>query len=451
MSWIETHGLIVLLGLALAASAVVILQQRRSPQSTLAWLMFLVLAPYLAVPVFLVMGFRKRPRPGNHADAALPLRHDANAPQVERMLLQYGLPAATDGNYFALLPGEVEAWEALLDVVRSASVSLDVTLYVLGNDAVGRAFCAALAERARDGVAVRVILDSIGSLRRPRAALRDLAAAGAEVHLYSPLLRITTGGHPNLRNHRKMVIADGARVWAGGRNVAEEYMGPEPQEGRWCDLSFRVDGPAAAGFADIFASDWIAARGKMPDPAPVRPPDTGRSIVQLVPGGPDVAEDPLHDALVYACHAAHARLWVVTPYFLPTTELSHALAIAARRGVDVRVVIPLKSNQWLADLARGAWLRDLAAAGCHVHLHPEMMHAKAVLADDLGFAGSANFDARSLLLNFEVMALLSCPHDIAPLRRWMSDLCAAAPEGLPDASFARRLIEGLFRLTSPIL
>ena len=114
-------------------------------------------------------------------------------------------------------------------------------------------------------------------------------------------------------------------------------------------------------------------------------------------------------------------------------------------------MIPQKSNQRLADLARGAWLRDLAEAGCHVHLHPEMMHAKAVLADDLGFVGSANFDARSLLLNFEVMALLSCPHDAAPLRRWMSDLCAVAPEGLPEASFVRRSIEGLFRLTSPIL
>ncbi len=451
MSWIETHGLIVLLGLALAASAVVIVQQRRSPQSTLAWLMFLVLAPYLAVPVFLVMGFRKRRRPGDHGSLALPPPDDADTPQIERMLRQYGLPAGTHGNDFTLLPGAAEAWHALLDVVRSADVSLDITLYVLGNDAVGRAFCAALADRARAGVSVRLILDSIGGLHRPRAALRDLAAAGAEVHLYSPLLRIATGGHPNLRNHRKMVIADGARVWAGGRNVAQQYLGPEPLEGRWHDLSYRLEGPAAAGFADIFASDWVAARGKMADPAPVQPPAAGRSTVQLVPAGPDVAEDPLHDVLIYACHAADVRLWVVTPYFLPTTDLSQALAIAARRGVDVRVVIPQKSNQRLADLARGAWLRDLAAAGCHIHLHPEMLHAKAVLADDLAFAGSANFDARSLLLNFEVMALLSGPHDITPLRRWMWGLCDEAPQGLPDAGLYQRSIEGLFRLTSPIL
>ena len=451
MSWIETHGLIVVLGLALAASAVVIVQQRRSPQSTLAWLMFLVLAPYLAVPVFLIMGFRKRRRPGGEIDRPPTETPIPKTLQIERMLLQYGLPAATQGNDLALQTGGVEAWDALIGIVEGAQVSLDVTLYVLGNDAVGKAFCGALENRARAGVAVRVILDNIGSLYRPRAALRALRRAGAEVRLYSPLLHLATGGHPNLRNHRKMVIADGIRVWAGGRNVAAPYLGPAAVPGRWHDLSYVLAGPAVPGFVRIFASDWVAARGNMPDPAPARSAAVGRSNVQLVPAGPDVAEDPLHDALVYACHSAHDRLWIVTPYFLPTTDLSQALSIAARRGVDVRVIIPRKSNQITADLARSAWLRELASTGCHIHLHPEMVHAKAVLTDGLAFAGSANFDARSLLLNFEIMALLSSPQDIDAITEWMTGLCADAPAGLPDAGFLRRSIEGLFRLTSPIL
>ncbi len=182
-----------------------------------------------------------------------------------------------------------------------------------------------------------------------------------------------------------------------------------------------------------------------------KPRVMGGSVLQLVPAGADVPEDPLHDALVFACHSARSRLWIVTPYFLPTPPLSEALSIAARRGVDVRVLVPARSNQRLADLARGGWLRELARNRCRVHLHPQMVHAKAVLADDLAFVGSANFDARSLLLNFEAMVLLYNPGDVAAVRGWMEGLLAQAPEGIAKAGLVRRSVEGLFRLGSPIL
>ena len=453
MGWLATHLLVVVVGFLVAASAVVILQQGRSPQATLAWLLFLVLIPYLAVPLFIAMGFRKRLR--LHAKESKPTTDPdwlrADAAQIERMLCRYGLGAASDGNRFDLLTDAEAAWTVLLDMVESAQSSLDVTLYVLGNDPVGQAFCAALEERARNGVAVRLILDSIGSLKRPRVALRSLRAAGAELRLYSPLLHGPRGGRLNQRNHRKMLIVDGVCVWSGGRNVAEEYLGPTPKTGRWQDLSYRIAGPASAAYVNIFSSDWMAAGGRMRSSAVSVSPALGDAVLQLVPAGPDVPEDPLHDALVFACHCARSRLWIVTPYFLPTPALSEALAIAARRGVDVRILVPERSNQRLADLARGAWLRALARDDGHIHLHPQMVHAKAVLADDLAFVGSANFDARSLLLNFEVMTLLYSATEVAAVHRWMATLMAQAPEGLPSASFARRSIEGLFRLGSPIL
>lgn len=453
MGWLATHLLVVVVGFLVAASAVVILQQRRSPQATLAWLMFLVLIPYLAIPLFIAMGFRKRlrQRPKESKPTTGSECLESEAPQIERMLCRYGLGTASAGNRLDLLADGEAAWTALLDLVEHAHTSLDVTLYVLGNDPVGLAFCAALEDRARKGVVVRLILDSIGSLKRPRAALRSLRAAGAEVRLYSPLLHGPSGGRLNQRNHRKMLIADGVRVWSGGRNVAEEYLGPTPRAARWQDLSYCIAGPATTGYVNVFRSDWVAAGGTMPNPVISVSGEQGESVLQLVPAGPDVAEDPLHDALVFACHSARSRLWVVTPYFLPTPALSEALVIAARRGVDVRLLIPQKSNQHLADLARGAWLRELDRSACHIHLHPEMVHAKAVLSDDLAFVGSANFDARSLLLNFEVMALLYSATDVAAVQGWITTLLAQAPEGNPPASFARRSLEGLFRLGSPIL
>ena len=145
------------------------------------------------------------------------------------------------------------------------------------------------------------------------------------------------------------------------------------------------------------------------------------------------------------------RVWIVTPYYLLTPALSEALSIAARRGIDVRLLIPAKSNQRLADLARGAWLRDLEESGCRIHLHPEMVHAKAVLADDLAFTGSANLDARSLLLNFEMAALLFSGEDVEILNSWAEDLLADAPVGIRPAGRIRRAVEALFRLGSPIL
>lgn len=451
MSWFATHLFVVIVGLIVTVSAAIILQQRRSPQATLAWLMFLVLLPYLAIPLFLVMGFRKRREMPGVAQGSIHTEPGLDASQVERMLARYGLGPAEKGNRFDLLPDGVDAWTSLLDLVESAESSIDATLYILGNDEVGRTFCAALTERARNGVAVRLILDSLGGLIKRYPSLRELRAAGAEVRLYSPLLHGPTGGHLNLRNHRKMVIADGATVWSGGRNVAAEYLGPEQDKASWRDLSFLITGPAATGFADVFRSDWAAARGQMPERAVPKPGLSGMSTVQLIPAGPDVAEDPLHDALVFACHAARSRIRIVTPYFLPTPTLSEALAIAARRGVDVHILVPAKSNQRLADLAGGAWLRELERNGCRIHLHPAMVHAKAVLADDLAFVGSANFDARSLLLNFEVMALLTSKPDVEAVADWIDGVLAEAPEGLPPVTLARRSVENLFSLGSPIL
>ncbi|MCB1369236.1 MAG: cardiolipin synthetase [Rhodobacteraceae bacterium] len=451
MGWLETHLLVVLVGLVVTASAAIILQQRRSPQATLAWLMFLVLLPYLAIPFFLALGFRKRLQVPGIPPGPIRGEPGPDALPIERMLVRYGLGKAEGGNRFDLLADGVDAWNALVDLVRSAESSIDATLYIIGDDAVGRAFCAALAERARNGVAVRLILDSLGGLIARHPPLRELRAAGVEVRFYSPLLHGPAGGHVNLRNHRKMVIVDGTRVWSGGRNVAAEYLGPEPAENEWRDLSCLVVGPAVSGFGDVFRSDWTAARGKLAEQAGAAPVPAGNSSVQIVPAGPDVAEDPLHDALVHACHIATVRIHIVTPYFLPTPTLSEALAIAARRGVDVRILVPAKSNQRYADMARGAWLRELERCGCRICLHPAMVHAKAILADDLAFVGSANFDARSLLLNFEIMVLLSSKPDIEAVRQWLDGLLAEACEGLPPASLVRRSVEGLFRLGSPVL
>jgi cardiolipin synthase len=172
----------------------------------------------------------------------------------------------------------------------------------------------------------------------------------------------------------------------------------------------------------------------------------------LVPSGPDLRHDALHDALLNAIHRANTRVWIATPYFLPTDSLSEALCVAGRRGVDIRILIPRTSNQKIADFARGAYLRDLQAAGCQVLLfNPSMMHAKAGIIDDSAYVGSNNLDVRSMLLNFEDALFVHDAGSVQTLADWFLDLAPDCDVGIAQASTLRRIGEGLFRVGAPIL
>lgn len=446
MVLLAEHILVVLGVMAVALAMVLALQQRRAPQSSAAWVLFIILLPYVAVPVFLMLGFRKArgrvlplrflPMPG-----AVPVTH----PLARALTAQQEAPAASGGNALVLHETPGAARDALDEVIAGAARSIDALFYIVAPDDSGRRFITLLTEKAQVGVRVRLSLDALGSLHRPRAELATLAAAGGEVRVFAPLLRWRPDTKINLRNHRKLLIADGQTVWAGGRNIADDYLTSAP--GVWEDLSFSARGPVVQSFADIFAADW----GEAPAPLPPSGPK-GDAALQLMPAGPDDPLDLLHDALVTAIHRADRRVWIATPYFLPTEPLALALASAARRGVEVHIHLPAKSNQWTADLARGPFLREMAAGGCRILRHaPGMLHAKAGLVDDAGWIGSANFDVRSMLLNYEFGLMAYDAGTVAALERWFHALLPLAVEGAPRTGRPRRLIESIFRLGAPIL
>ncbi len=446
--WLASHFLIVLGVVMISLAMLFVVQQRRSPQSAAAWLLFILLLPYVAIPVFLALGFRKQSARFPPIRFA-PMCQVTPRPQpVAKVLQAFGIPAASDGNALVLHFTPEVAGTALFRTIAQAKTRLDITFYLLDDDTSGRDFITALIERAEAGVAVRLILDRLGALHRPKAALERLCAAGGEVRYFSPFLHRVGNGHLNLRNHRKMVIADLADVWAGGRNIGDAYL-VEGQD--WIDLSFSLQGPAVQTYIDVFSADWDvigAAHGALI----AQNIPTGTVTAQLVPSGPDTPDDALHDALVCAIHRAERSIWLTTPYFLPTEALLQALGTAARRGVDVRIILPQTSNQWVADLARGAYLRDLHAAGCVIlRLRQGMLHAKAGIIDDLAWVGSANFDVRSMLLNFESALMLYDAATVTALRDWFRALEPRCSQGVVKPSLPRRFIEGIFRLGAPIL
>jgi cardiolipin synthase len=297
----------------------------------------------------------------------------------------------------------------------------------VGHDAVGREVGDLLIGAVARGVRVRLLIDGVGALQLPRAWFHTLEAAGVETAVFSPLFARKTPGPRNLRNHRKWVIADGALLWAGGRNLAAEYFTGTVAAAPWSDLSFELAGPAAASAAAQFEADWEAAGGKPADAiALVAPPDSG-GRTQFLPSGPDQLEDTVHALLIDACFQATDRVMAVTPYFVPDVSLETAMRLASRRGVQIDLCIPAASNHVLADFVRNRSLRALSKAGVAVHLLPGMNHAKAVVFDrSLALCGSVNLDSRSLLLNYESAVVFYDTTEIDWLAGWIGDLLPSA-------------------------
>jgi cardiolipin synthase len=242
-------------------------------------------------------------------------------------------------------------------------------------------------------------------------------------------------------------------------------MGPPSARALWRDIAAIVSGPAVADLEGIFASDWKFATGGVPGPAAARSaaaepeadldPESsaGATVVQVVASGPDVAGDPLYESLLGLIFAAQRRIWIVTPYFVPDEMLARALNLAARRGVDVRVIVPVRSNHPSADLARSSYLRDLHNEGGRVLLYtPVMLHAKVVVFDDqLAIIGSANMDMRSLFLNYEVALFVWSRPQVQEVALWVASLESQTQRGLPPPGWPLEIAENVVRLLSPLL
>ncbi len=460
-SYIFTH-LAFIIGFVIAiAVATHMLRQRRSPAGTVAWLLVILLLPYIGVPLYLLLGVRKVHWViDSKAKIQLPdcaVQSHSKAGLIDRLLRTYDIPDATIGNRVTLCQTGEEGYERLVQLIEEASRTIYILTFILHEDEVGRDIVKRLVRRATEGVQVRLLLDGVGSLYTSHRFLSRIVKSGGRAAFFMPVIHRPFRGRTNLRNHRKMIIADEQRVMAGGTNIASEYIGPTPMPNRWRDLPFILEGPAVRHYAKIFRSDWLFATGESlklhPDRASAVLSNGEGSIVQVVPSGPDVVGDPLYDAILSAVFAAKERLCVVTPYFIPDDALSQAFTLAAHRGIDVRILVPEKSNHRMADLARGTYLREVQAGGGKILLYTAgMMHAKVMLMDnELAMIGSANMDMRSLFLDYEVMLFVYSERDIGAIEAWTQSLTVGSRTGLRDVGAFRDLCEGVVRIMAPLL
>ncbi len=458
-SWSLGHLFSVLNFLLAVLFVSFILRSKRPPGNTLAWLLFVIIIPYLAIPLFIFLADRKyktRRQQKKTLYELNPKDISLREGAVEKLLGGLGVPPAKDGHQAQLLVSGEEAYAQIAALISSAQSRIHLTTFIFAEDPVAESLIRLLEKKVEEGVQVRILLDSLGSLMAHHASFAGLKKKGGQVIFFNPVLHASFMGRSNLRNHRKLLIVDSRLAIMGGMNIAKEYMGPGPDPARWTDLCLRLEGPCVQDMEDIFIEDWKFATGE--DPGRLKPaltggaPFGGECVLQIIPSGPDVRWDPLYDTLLSLIFQAKQRVWIATPYFIPDESLTRALELAARRGVDVRLLVPRRSNHFLADLARGTYLRQLLSAGCGILLAEKMLHAKAFLVDgDYAILGSANFDMRSLMLNYEIGVLIRSGEPLAALNKWFEAQFQAAGTSDFKVTYWRDLLESVGRVLGPLI
>ncbi len=433
-----------------------VLRSKRPPGNTLAWLLFIVLVPYIGIPLYVLLADRKfqtRLRRKKTLYQPNPEEIPRQEGMVDKLLAGLGLPPAWPGQKARLILKGEDAYAEIVELIESARHRIHLTTFIFADDPVGRALTELLEKKAEQGVQVRLLLDSLGSFMVRHPSFKGLRSKGGQAVFFNPVIHMPLRGRANLRYHRKLLIVDSQKALLGGMNIAKEYIGPTPDPGRWIDLCLEAEGSCVRDMEAIFSEDWKFATGEKPGRETTEGPEApGESNLQVIAAGPDVLWDPLYDTLISLIYQASKRIWIATPYFIPDDALNMALKLAARRGVDVRVLVPRKSNHFLADLARGTYLRDLLKSGCQTALVERMMHAKAVLVDGkYAILGSANFDMRSLLLNYEVGVMIRSGAPLEALEHWFQKQFQEAGKPESKVGYWRDLAEGLGRVLGPLI
>lgn len=458
-------------GIACAVTAVL---ARRSAPGAIAWSIALVALPYVAVPLYVLLGRTRfegyvalrRAGDSELGDLLRPLARSAE-PFIVQPALHGGNARAlqslarmpwTRRNGVELLIDGDATFDALFRAIDEAERSIVAEFFILRDDELGRAFLGKLAAKARDGVTVRLLFDDIGSRELPSSALTELRAAGGKACAFNESWGRRRRFQINFRNHRKIVVVDGKVGFVGGHNVGDEYLG-RGKRGPWRDTHLRLAGPAATALQLAFLEDWYWAYDETPElPWEITPcPDDGDALALILASGPADEVETAGLAFLHLLTAAESRVWIASPYFVPDDAVMGGLRLAALRGADVRLLVPRKSDSVLVNYASESYLADLAGSGVKAYAYDAgFLHQKIVLVDGVAaMVGTANLDYRSIHLNFEISALLADESFASQIEEMLeADFARSARldlEHLAARPWTQRLLPRLARLASPVL
>ncbi|MDF1755362.1 MAG: cardiolipin synthase [Verrucomicrobiales bacterium] len=449
--------------------------QTRTAQGAVAWAISLNTIPVIAVPSWMVFGdsridsYTTVHRAGLEKVRPLARSFLKNIESAEaaRSTEEPTMAAAAkfaslpplQGNKAELLIDGKATFDSIFEAIDKAEKYILVQFYILRNDGTGVELRDRLAAKVAEGVRVFVLLDDLGCLDLGKTYVKELRDAGVDARFFMDFSGEANRFQLNFRNHRKLVVVDGRKVFIGGLNVGDEYLGKHPTMTPWRDTHVALTGPIAKAAQISFVEDWHwATEDLIPDlDWDLTKEDVAGSVAAIVlPSGP---ADPIETCSMFflsAINNAKKRVWIATPYFVPDDKIVTALQMAALRGVEVKILIPENTDSRLVQLSSYSYLEPLETTGVEIYRYTEgFMHQKVIMVDDaLSAIGSANFDNRSFRLNFELTAVI---HDekfagevATMLENDFSNSRPAKSSELKERSFIFKLSVRLARLLAPI-
>ena len=446
----------------------------RSAQAAIAWGISLNTIPYIAAPAYLIFGrnkfqgyvtarqsdtletFEEARRAGEEAHPFISTIGDRHG-SVRAVELLAKIPFLTHNDADLLIDGQA-TFDSIFQGIEQARDYILVQFYIVHDDRIGRELQQRLMAKARAGVRIYFLYDEIGSFDLPNKYKEELRAAGVAMHNFHTRKGPSNRFQINFRNHRKVVVVDGLAAWLGGHNVGDEYLGRDPNIGPWRDTHVKITGPAVQAVQVAFLEDyhWATDDTLSLNWKP-KPPDGGNKEILIIPSGPADKLDTASLMYVHAINSAKKRIWIASPYFVPDDAVMAALQLAGLRGVDVRILVPEKSDILLVYLAAFAYFDYTAKTGVKFYRYQKgFMHQKVMLVDDLvSTVGTVNFDNRAFRLNFEITAMILDPGFASRVEEMFeTDFKNAAPmqpDDYTNKPLWFKIAVRFARLLSPIL
>ncbi len=473
-SWLYSLLTVLYIGTVLSC-IVVVLSENRNPIRSLAWVIVLIFLPVVGLVFYLFFGrsIRNIRMISRHNKRKLmrekaryhktPDQLGITDPDLRHIVrLAESINGATlqANNDIEIFTSGADKFDALCRDLESARHHILLQYYIFRDDTAGHAIAEILMRKAREGVDVKVIYDHVGSFSVSNSFFKRMRKAGVEAYPFFRVTFPTLANRVNWRNHRKLVIIDDRIGYVGGMNIADRYIAGE-QDGRiWRDTHFRVRGDAVKSFIYSFAIDWSFMHQPLEYSSTQKAEDrhTHNNVgVQLVTSGPTDRWTNIEFLFLKCITSARRRVFIQTPYFLPTDTLLSALQTAALAGVDVRIMIPRRSDSKMLTLASYSYVTECLNAGIKIYLYDAgMLHAKTMIVDDdFVTSGSVNFDFRSFEHNFECNILV---YDRDFNRRmtdiYFNDMSSCTKVNLTmwrSRPVAQRTLESVVRLMAPVL
>lgn len=428
---------VIAVGLEIACIVVVLFFEHKNPASTIAWILVLFMLPVVGIIayMFLGSGFRVNKRKRYFIKLAvdgffndylskelclsdfyrqMELTQDFG--RMNRYLFSASRSIYTEGNSATVYTNGHEKFEALIADMERAEHHIHLLYYIFRNDDLGKKILEVAKRKAREGVAVRLLYDNVGSLLLPTYHFRELEEAGGSASPFAPLrFSLMSQLRLNYRNHRKIVVIDGKVGYVGGMNVGVEYLGEDKKLHPWRDTHMRLVGPSVWFLQERFLMDWFYATDEGTKDYDIAKyfhstsPSSQQGLgVQIVSSGPDTTEEaPIKGGMMEMLYMSRQNIYIQTPYFAPDESFFDALQAASLSGVDVRIMLPLVGDHHMVHWATLNYAREALAAGIRVFLYKGFLHSKTIVCDGkVATIGTANIGNRSFLLNFEVNAFI---------------------------------------------